>query len=77
MADTPSEKPAVPSKGGLSPRTPPPRLRSTSGQPRRVESVYQKVALARGYTVKGGKATRNRLVKGKPVRRYDTGDEKE
>lgn len=52
----------------LSPRKPPDRLRSTSielwGSPRRNCSLYQRVSLARNYTVKAGKETRGRLTKG-------------
>ena len=53
-----------------SPRTAAPRLRSTSVEhgegPRRTVSVYQAVALSRGYTVKAGAATRARLYRGIP-----------
>jgi len=52
----------------LSPRTPAPKLRSTVraeyGTPRRNQSVFQTVALARGYTVKAGAVRRSKLNKG-------------
>jgi hypothetical protein len=54
----------------LSPREPAPKLRSThvcAGEaPRATSSVYQRVALIRGYTVKAGAATRSRLYRGVP-----------
>jgi len=57
-----------------SPRTNAPRLRSVQivgteeipQTPRRPVSVYQAVALGRGYTVKAGAATRARLYRGVP-----------
>lgn len=55
----------------MSPRSPSPRLASTVkaqyGTPRRTETVFQKVALARGYTVKAGAARRARLKPGFPL----------
>lgn len=51
----------------LSPRTPAPKLRSNSPYgKRRTKSVYETVALARGYTVKAGLHTRSRLTRGIP-----------
>lgn len=48
----------------MSPREPK-KLRSTVrqkyGTPRRKESIFQRVALARGYTIKAGVIRRNRL----------------
>lgn len=57
-----------------SPRSNAPRLRSVQivgteeipQTPRRPVSVYQAVALGRGYTVKAGAATRARLYRGVP-----------
>lgn len=57
-----------------SPRSAAPRLRSVQilgteeipCTPRRTASVYQAVALGRGYTVKAGAATRARLYRGIP-----------
>jgi hypothetical protein len=49
----------------MSPRKKPEKLRSTVrqkyGTPRRRESVFQRVALARGYTISAGVIRRNRL----------------
>jgi hypothetical protein len=57
----------------LSPRQPAPKLRSTVreqyGTPRRARSVFESVALSRGYTVKAGAVRRARLevTKGVPT----------
>lgn len=52
----------------LSPRTPAQKLSSTVkaqyGTPRRTQSIFQTVALARGYTVKAGAVRRSQLHKG-------------
>lgn len=40
------------------------KLHSTCDTPRRSQSVYQTVALARGFTVKAGRITRERLRRG-------------
>ena len=49
----------------MSPRDPPPRLRSTSAEegdtPRKKQSLFQEVALKRGYTVRAGAGRRRRL----------------
>jgi hypothetical protein len=56
----------------MSPRTPPPKLKSTVreqyGTPRRTQSVFQTVAHARGYTIKAGKARRDRLEANRGVK---------
>jgi hypothetical protein len=53
-----------------SPRDPAPKLRSThvvdGTAPRKTQTVYQAVALGRGYTVKAGATTRARLYRGIP-----------
>lgn len=50
----------------MSPRHPAPKLKSDSGdRPRQTQSVYQRVATGRGYTVRAGKATRARLAAGR------------
>lgn len=53
----------------MSPREPPPRLRSTSAEngekPRKKQSVFQEVSLARGYTVRAGFGRRRRLQQNK------------
>lgn len=58
----------------LSPRRAPARLQSNSEYvgPRKNESLFQTVAIARGYTIKAGKATRARLTRGvrRPVEVY-------
>jgi len=55
----------------LSPRQPAPKLRSTVkeqyGTPRKDSSVFQKVSLSRGYTVKAGAVRRKNLEKKKGV----------
>ncbi|HST77260.1 MAG TPA: hypothetical protein VLN58_02095 [Verrucomicrobiae bacterium] len=55
----------------LSPKKPAPRLVSThvvdGTAPRKTQTVYQAVALARGYTIKAGASTRMRLRKGVPA----------
>jgi hypothetical protein len=56
----------------MSPRTPAPKLRSTVkaewGTPRRTQSVFQTVAVARGFTVKAGAVRRANLKKGIPAK---------
>jgi hypothetical protein len=51
----------------MSPRNPAPKLKSTVkeqyGTPRRSQSTFQLVALARGYTIKAGAVRRSRLQK--------------
>jgi hypothetical protein len=60
----------------LSPRKQAPRLVSThvvdGTAPRKTQTVYQAVALARGYTIKAGAATRMRLRKGVPAYRSES-----
>lgn len=55
----------------LSPREPAPKLKSTVkeqyGTPRRPNTVFQNVAIARGYTIKAGAARRARLKRGVPL----------
>lgn len=57
----------------MSPRTPAPKLTSTVkaqyGTPRRTQSVFQTVSLARGYPVAAGRIRRNRLHKGIEVKK--------
>lgn len=49
----------------MSPRNPPPRLRSTSAEngepPKKKQSLFQEVSLRRGYAVRAGKGRRERL----------------
>lgn len=55
----------------MSPRNPPPKLRSTVreqyGTPRKTQSVFQHVSLTRGFPVKAGKIRRDRLQTKKGV----------
>lgn len=65
----------------LSPRKPAPKLTSTVkaqyGTPRRTQSVFQTVALARGYTVKAGALRRAQLQKGISRKTNDAGQEED
>lgn len=65
----------------MSPRNPPPKLRSTVkeqyGTPRRTQSVFQHVSLSRGFPVKAGKIRRDRLKKGVNIAGHETENQSE
>ena len=53
----------------LSPREEPPPLRSSNAKPRRTRSKYEVTSIARGFTMRAGQETRERLHRGVSLKR--------